>query len=513
MSLRSKISAIFASVVPTKTITRYDRRREHPSIASRLDVDMLHEILAEAEHGNTLRLFALYRDVIISDTQIQGDLAVRKEAVLGDSLNVQPWDKTTPSDVAAATAIEELIADTPCWEDSLTHILDSTLYPVAVLEKVFRRSTRPDRSYDLAHLKPVPYELLQCRRRRLQISDTDEHGNPLNTAHDPDPRRYIIARIHTLNFGDWWGGPMRALLFWWLLCVMDRDWWAAFLDRYGTPFVVGKYPQSDDTSRTILERAFSLAKKLGGLVVSTETDIEIKQAAASDSGAAYENFLRLCQTEKSKFILGQNLSSQSAPTGLGSGVADLQASVREDKRQADARRLAFILREQLLKQYLAINNLSGRAPTLAWGGVSSAETTATASFLANLSAAGLRISDSGLETLSERLGYPIERAAGPILPFSASPVIPLSAAVETRRSERAAAANAQIMRAAAADLSRHFRGRYASIPQIILSSSSPADAEAKIRAHLVGTDPRRLNRVIEETLTAFAANGATAHAH
>ena len=42
---------------------------------------------------------------------------------------------------------------------------------------------------------------------------------------------------------DNWGGPMRSIIFWWLLGHMGRDWWARYLDKYGSPFVVGKYDQ------------------------------------------------------------------------------------------------------------------------------------------------------------------------------------------------------------------------------------------------------------------------------
>ena len=90
---------------------------------------------------------------------------------------------------------------------------------------------------------------------------------------------------------------MRSILFWWLLGVMDRDWWSRFLDRYGSPFLVGKYEQTDDQSRTTLERAFSAAVKIGGLVVSKDTDVEIKQAASQSAGEAFEKFYTISRRE------------------------------------------------------------------------------------------------------------------------------------------------------------------------------------------------------------------------
>ncbi len=131
---------------------------------------------------------------------------------------------------------------------------------------------------------------------------------------------------------DTWGGPMRALLFWWLLRTMSRQWWAQFLERYGQPFLKGKYTKKED--RAVLERAFRVAQKLGGIVVSASTEAEIVQAA-NTSGDHYKSFIECCNLEISKLIVGQTLSSNVQPTGLGSGVAALQGQVRGDLRRMD----------------------------------------------------------------------------------------------------------------------------------------------------------------------------------
>jgi len=129
---------------------------------------------------------------------------------------------------------------------------------------------------------------------------------------------------------------MRSIVFWWLLSVMDRDWWARALERFGSPFIVARYDQADDKTRSKLEIALSMATRLFGVVVSKETEIELKEAASSQSGDAFDKFHTVCQREKSKHILGQTLSSEAQGTGLGSGVAKGQSDVRNDIRQFDA---------------------------------------------------------------------------------------------------------------------------------------------------------------------------------
>ena len=294
LSLKQRVAAVFTGMIPTKQLTRYSFRGELPSIAQGLDVDYVHAILRSAEAGNVMDLFALYRDIILDDSHLQAEFSKRKLAVLGDPLNLEPADKKNADDVFAKTIILDEVDACQSWLIACSHLLDSCLWPVAIVEKVFKPSSKPGLRYELAELIPVPERLLDYTSGHLKIRDTDpESGIPTGGLHDVDLNRYIVHRGHLLTVPDNWGGPMRSLVFWWLLSSMDRDWWARFLDRYGSPFLVGKYDQNDDASRTVLERAFQFAVKVGGMVISKQTEVDVKQAAASSSADAYEQFITI----------------------------------------------------------------------------------------------------------------------------------------------------------------------------------------------------------------------------
>ncbi len=505
-SLKESVAQFFRDLIPTRTVTRFDPRSTTQALAHTLTVDDVHDIFRQAEAGDCTKLFALYRDIILANAHLQGRFADRKRAVLGDTLNLQAFDKKNAADVAAVNACWPIVRHAD-WFDALNHLLDAALWPVAVVEKVYKPGSTSGRVYDLARLVPVPHDLLDFRNGRLQIKDVDDAGRPLSTVHDADPRRYIVHRGHLLTVADNWGGPLRSLVFWWLLGTMSREWWARFLDRYGAPFTVGKYETGDDESRSVMERAFALATKLGGLVITRESEVELKQAAASDSGDAFAKFHDLCNAEISKLVLGQTLSADAAATGFGSGVANGQEAVRQDIRQFDAMRLGATLSTQLAAQFLQINGIVGAPPIFVWGSVSPAELESYARLLTSLGGAGLRVADAGIEILSERFGLPLERAqsgGGPLLPFS----------VRTFAA-RAPDMNEMdiIARRAAADLSRTLGNDFAPIRQIVLASRSPEECIEKVTAHCAKFDPARAARVIEEVLFAYAANGATVHAH
>jgi hypothetical protein len=153
----------------------------------------------------------------------------------------------------------------------------------------------------------------------------------------------------------------------------------------------------------------------------------------------------------SKLILGQTLSSEAQPTGLGSGTSDMQEGVRQDIRAFDATMLSSTLRDQLVTQFCAINLIRGKVPKVNYGYESEKETKATISLLGSLASAGLEPDDAGVAALSERTGLGLRRKAS-----SPSP-IPFSATV-----------------------AQATRERYARASQIIRESRSPSEAIDKL---------------------------------
>lgn len=506
--VKNRLLEYFKNLLPTKIVTRFEPRSMMPAIAHTLAVDDVATIFRAAESGDPSKLFALYRDITIAHSHLQGQLATRKLAVLGDVLNVKPFDNKKPEDQAVADALKA-VKYHPDWFLACNHLLDATVWPVAVVEKVYYPSSVAGLRYELGRLIPVPHELLDFRTGRLMIRDTDENGNPMSTVHEASPFRYIVHRGHLLTTPDQWGGPMRSLVIWWLLGTMDREWWARFLDRYGAPFVVGKYPSGDDDSRGVLANAFAWATKLGGLVVTSDTDIEIKQAASSDAGDAFEKFHSICNREISKLILGQTITADAQSTGLGSGVANAQEGVRQDIRQFDAMQLGATMTRQFAAQFVLINGLAGQPPLFVWGMVSPAELKAMGEFLTALKTGGLRVADVSIETLSERAGLTLERDDSAVMGQAGPFGVQTFAAPGFRTIGHA---QDIIASTASATLSRTLGRHFAPIRQIILDSKSPADAIAGVQTYATKFEPGEAARIIEEALMAYAANGSVVHA-
>ncbi len=410
--VKATLSEFAEKYLPTRTRVIMDSRHELPALAHHLDVDTLHGILDEARGGNTQRLFATYRDLVLGNAHGQSEFNTRKLAVVGEHPAFQAYDKTDPAAVRAAALVESVWGACSGSREAVTHLLDAALWPVALVEKTYKPGAN-GRRYDLRELRPVPYHLLDYTEGRLRIQDVDAAGIPLGTFHEPDPRRYIIHRGHLMtSIPDNFGGPMRAALFWWLFATMDRDWWIRFLERFGAPFIVGKYDAADDGARALLRNAFSAASRLFGLVVSRDTDIEVQAVNGTQHGDAFEQFHDTAKRELSKLILGQTMTSEAQAQGIGGSQAQVHDGVRADIKKFDALALGETLRHQLFGQILELNGLAqAPAPQITWGS-DPADAKSLAETIHTLHEAGLRPTAASLEDISLDLGFPIERFTG-----------------------------------------------------------------------------------------------------
>lgn len=418
--LMKVIEALKERWMPTTPETVRDPLNEPPSTLPTLSADSLHEAITSAEMGDTRLYFAACRDALLADTHLLGLIGTRFNAVIGDDEVILPASKAV-ADIAAADAIRAAIERMEDFSGLVQSLLWGHVWPLSLVERTYKTASHPGLTYDWGTIRAVKDHSMRWTQGHLELERVDERTRlPTGDWFTPDMTRYILHRGHILPTPDCWGGPIRSLLWWFLLKTMSRDWWARFLDRFGTPFPVAKFEKNDDRSRAILERAFRMSSKIGGLVVSQGTQVELAQA---NTGAAdaHERFFQRCCDEQSRAVLGQTLSSTASPTGFGGGASDLQSKVRDDLRQGDVRRIGQTLRQKFFLPWLRLNHFSGAPPKITFGQQEPEQLATVGQVLAALKQAGIRVAPGALPVLSERLGLELEMDA------PATGTIPLSA--------------------------------------------------------------------------------------
>lgn len=496
---------------------------EPPSIAQTLTAEKLQSILRSAEAGDTFELFALYREIRLGHAHTQTVLNQRMLNVLNKTLTIVPLDERNALDVAAARACRELTSH-PRWQiGALAHLVKGHFYPLAVLEQTFEPAPAMHPSglrWLPADWRAVPYHLLDFTEGRLKLWNADpmtgaRTGSKREIGEDLEGNlssfRHIVHRGHLLtDIPDSWGGPLRAALFWWLFAVMDRDWWTRFLDRFGAPFLVGKVDSADERSKRLLTGAFSAATKLFGLVVSRDTEIQVQSVATASHGEAFEKFQAFANGELSKLILGQTMTVSAQAGGLGGAQAEVQQNTLGDIEAWDLTMLAATVNAYIIKPFLKINGYSGTA-VLQVATDTSAELATKADFLKAAVEAGLEPTDEAIASLSKASGIQLRRKTAPALPFTlaALAAAPESAEAIARRYGRPTPAELDaIALAGAPGFAAAFAPRHRALPDIIRTSTSVVDLEARLAAHFSTLHPGEAAEAMEQVLTAFAATGA-----
>lgn len=437
--------AVVAPPVATRRIARDSGVSQPAYLATNVDVARIQAALRSAERGDTWQFFTIVRDMISSFTHLNAEWNKRKMVIVGQPMNLIPCDPTNEDDVVACDVIREAIENCRNWQEGLQHLLDATLMPLSVSEKIFEPIGMSESSQfrylkrmRLKEIAPVNYLNLCFKIPYLpgstgaSLFNADDWESWLRfysttptgainygtmDVYAPDPNIHIIHRGNLLSpsIPPNFGGHIRAVLFYWLLIIQDRDWWGLMMSKYGMPIPVAKADAQLKDAVENLQQALALGTQLGGIVIDKAAELEWSSTPGTDGSNAHKIFSDFCNCEVSKLVVGQVLSSTPKNTGLGSGMADQAEGVRDDIRMWDTLKLADTLQKQLFPQILAVNGYRGKAPKVSWGGIKSGESDLFAGTLQKFSAAGYELTDAGIVSASEKVGYGLQRKPEPVV--------------------------------------------------------------------------------------------------
>jgi hypothetical protein len=451
--------------VPIHLKARASGWSEPGNLSTSIDLGKIQAAIRAAERGDTLQLFTLYRDIIAGSLHIQAEFGKRKMVVMGQPEALFPagGKSATAADKEACEACKWMIDNCENWNEGLMHLLNASLYPVAVAENIFEPVSGEKYRFKLKSLERVPYEVLSYKLPYLGIRGGLNQpmrtiglngypiypgpgaiplnpGGTVDTEWNPDkwepnlrfyrifdngiidyswaniyaadPARHVVHRGNFLagSMRDNFGGPMRAVTFCWLLSILGRDWWGRFMDRYGSPWAIAYVDAQQSDTIAFLQQAFQEATKIGALMVDKRAKVDLQQVQVAGAAEGYEKFIQFFHDQISLIIVGQTLSSGTKNTGLGSGQAEFHAEVRDDLRQFDQKMLGDTLQRTVFRRFLQFNGLTGRPPRIVWGGASETDQKASAKVLSDLFLSGIEPTDDAIDsTLTERFGFGVQR--------------------------------------------------------------------------------------------------------
>lgn len=416
-------------------------------LGTQLDVQRIQNAMRAAERGDTYLLFTQIRDMIASNTHLNAEWNKRKMVIVGQPLSLTPYDPKNPDDKIACDVIKEMIDNCDNWESGIQHLLDATLMPLSVGEKIFQPIPLSEKSkykylknFRLKEIAPVSY-LLHCykipyipsgisiskNQNPSTIFNVDDWENWLRfyktlptsgminfglmDVYSPNPDYHIIHRgtLQSAAIPPNFGGYARMLLFIHLFVTQARDWWTLMMAKYGMPIPVAIADSANQQIMNDLRQALALGTQLGGIAIPKGSELTWSGTPGTDGSNGHKIYQDWMNCEISKLVVGQVTSARPEKGGLAGGMAEQSESVRDDVRMWDTTALRTTLRAQLFKQVLEINGYRGRAPIPTWGGSKPSDVKMISSSQQSFYQAGLRPTDEGITVISERIGIGMER--------------------------------------------------------------------------------------------------------
>ena len=483
------------------------------SPADGITVDRLIGILDSAKQGDCDDLFALYADILTRDPDFIAGGLQRKSPLVAAPLNASVPPKSGQEHRDNRDFVRRALRRIKGLRFAIAHLMDGAYWPLAVVEKIIKPAPMGSgRFYDVTELREVPFWRLSYRADRngpagmLKIKTLNPDGTLTGDTELPSPARYIIHRGH-LNqaMPDCWGGPLRAVVFWWYFGNWARTACARHLEGTNLPKWVAKAPTANfKAAKRELQRAFARCVNTTALIIPEDAKVEAISTLQKDSVEAFIQFMALCSKQIAKVVLVQTMTLEGQPQGIGGSQAQVQAGALESVQTFDAALLAETLQQQLFTPILQLSGIAGPVPDVAWG-ADQDEAAVKVDILEGLFNIGLEPADESIQPLSDLAGVLLRRK----LPAPAMGGIGLSAMAAAGPHEENQAALDALAENVAEDLASAFSADSAQLAHALRTARTPAEMLAMARTATAKLAPHRAARVMEDLLATAAANGFT----
>lgn len=145
--------------------------------------------------------------------------------------------------------------------------------------------------------------------------------------------------------------------------------WVTFAEKYGMPFLVGKYRQgaSPDEQQTLLSALSKMVQDAVAVIPEGNVIEFLDKGGSSGSGGSTDTFDRLrsaMDAEISQVLMGQTLTAQVGENG-SYAASKTHAGVLDDYREADQRMVKSVM-DEIGKTYRDINAPGVPAPVFSW---------------------------------------------------------------------------------------------------------------------------------------------------
>lgn len=386
------------------------RTQEHPS--SGITPNRAAIILRDAERGDLSAQADLAFDMEEKDTHLFSELAKRRLAIQSLPWSIKPPKDATPQEKKDAAMLDELLQDAAWFEDGIFDAGDAILKGYSMQEIEWGWMGKMRVPVALHWRDPALFCNPVDNLNEIRLRDGSADGMSLQ------PFGWLRHQAKSRSGYAGTLGLVRTLIWPFIFKNYSVRDFAEFLEIYGLPMRVGKYP-TGATSRekaTLMQAVMDIGRRAGG-IIPMGMQLEF-QSAASGQADPFQAQISWAERSMSKAILGGTLTSEAGDKGARS-LGEVHNEVRKEIRNADISQLSRSINRDLIYTLLALNSSSPvdprRLPGIVFDTGESEDMTAFAEAIPKL-ASGMPVPVSWIQ---EKLNIPQPNGNEPLFTASA----------------------------------------------------------------------------------------------
>lgn len=322
-----------------------DKYSSYPSHG--LTPERLARVLKEADQGDIYRQAELFEEIEEKDPHLFSLMQTRKNTVLGLDWEIIPYSDEE-RDQEIAQFVGDVLYNLQDLEDALLDLLDAIGKGFAVSEIMWA----------IEEGSAVPIALKWRHQKKFCYDDLDNlrllTEENMSTGIEIPPNKFVINKYRARSGSPARAGVHRVCVWMYLFKNFTVKDWIAFAEVYGMPIRLGKYEQgtSKEERDALMQAVMQIGSDAAG-IISKGTEIEFIEAIKAD-GDVFKNLAQFCNTEMSKAVLGQTLSSDIGDSG-SYAASKTHAEVRQDILESDCKGLSKTIRRDLIRPLVLFN--------------------------------------------------------------------------------------------------------------------------------------------------------------
>lgn len=287
---------------------------------------------------------------LLGDAHVWACIQSRKSGVL--SLE---WEIDRGKDKTEQSKIVEKVFKSIDLYSAISSILNATLFGFQPLEIIWQKQGNLILPSEIK-AKPQEWFCFDDNNKLKFRTKENYYGEDL-------PERKFLCPQSNSSYENPYGERILSKIFWPVSFKKGgARFWAVFSEKYGMPFLIGKLPKGGlkDNLQNISEMLQKMVQDAIA-VIPDDSRIEILESKNTSSGEVYEKLIDKMNSEISKAILGQTLTTEIGSTG-SYAASNTHMSVRKDIIDADKKLVEKTL-NQLIRWIYEINFSTVDIPT------------------------------------------------------------------------------------------------------------------------------------------------------